>query len=175
MVLAAMLLSCSNPISDVEKFSSDKDNIGMSGKDLTMIYSDSLVIRYKVQAKEYVEFGDGEEMYREFPKGINVRSFNEEGVFEASIKAQYAKHFDKKGLWEARNAVEVQNSEGRKLNTELLYWDQIKKIIYTDKYVRITTPDGQIIEGNQGFKSDQAMKNIELTKISGEIYLSDDK
>jgi len=175
MVLTAMLLSCSNPISDVEKFSSDRGDIGMSGKDLTMIYSDSLVVRYKVEAKEYFEYGEDDGKYREFPKGIFVKSFDKVGVFEASIKAQYAKFFNKTSLWEARNAVEVENAEGRRLNTELLYWDQKKQIIYTDKYVRITTPDGQIIEGNQGFKSDQDMKNIELTKISGEIYLSDDK
>lgn len=174
MVLTAMLLSCSNTISEVEKFSSSSDNIGMTGKDLTMIYSDSLVVRYKVEAKEYIEYV-GDDEYNEFPKGIYVQSFDKDGVFEASIKSQYAKFLKKTSMWEARNAVEVQNAEGRKLNTELLYWDQNKKIIYTDKYVRITTPDGQIIEGNQGFRSDQNMKNIELTKISGEIYLSDDK
>lgn len=176
IVLSAMLLSCSNEISDVEKFSSDNDNVGLSGKDLTMIYSDSLVLRYKIIAKEYLEYeGENDEKYREFLKGVNVESFDETGDFEANIKAQYAKHFIMKDLWEARNAVEVSNAEGRKLNTELLYWDTKKGIIYTDKYVRITTPDGQIIEGNQGFKSDQNMKNIELTKISGEIYLSDDR
>lgn len=175
-MLAAMLLSCSNQISDVEKFSSDRDNVGMYGKDITMIYSDSLVVRYKIKAKEYIEHeGDEDDQYKEFPKGINVRSFDKSGAFEASIKAQYAKFFSKTEIWEARNAVEVENAEGRRLNTELLYWDMKKEIIYTDKYVRITTPDGQIIEGNQGFKSDQNMKNIELTKISGEIYLSDDK
>lgn len=175
MMLTAMLLSCSNPISEVEKYSSDSDNMGMSGKDLTMIYSDSLVVRYKVQAKEYVEYGQANEKYREFPKGIFVESFDEKGKFEASIKSEYAKFYNKTSIWEVRNAVEVRNAEGRRLNTELLYWDRNKKTIYSDKYVRITTPDGQIIEGNQGFKSDQNMKNIELTKISGEIYLSDDK
>ncbi len=170
-----MLLSCSNPISDVQKYSSDRDDVGMSGKDLTMIYSDSLVVRYKVEAKEYIEYDHDDEKYKEFPEGINVKSYDKSGVFEASIKAQYAKRFEKTQVWEVRNAVEVENAEGRRLNTELLFWDEMKHIIYTDKYVRITTPDGQVIEGNQGFKSDQDMKNIELTKISGEIYLSDDK
>ena len=55
--------------------------------------------------------------------------------------------------------------KGEGLILSLLFWDEMKHIIYTDKYVRITTPDGQVIEGNQGFKSDQDMKNIELTKI----------
>lgn len=169
-----MLLSCSNKISDVEKYSSHDDNVGMYGKDLDMIYSDSLVVRYKIKAKEYIEYGKKDDKYREFPKGIFVRSFDVNGEFEASIKAQYAKRFDKESLWEARNAVEVKSADGRQLNTELLYWDEGKGEIYTDKYVKITTPDGQVIEGNDGFKSDQNMKNIELTKISGEIYLSED-
>lgn len=176
MMLTAMLLSCSNKISEVEKYSSDNDKVGMSGKDLTMIYSDSLVVRLKVNAKEYIRYGnDDKEACEEFPKGVFLESFNEEGAFEASIKAQYAKFYGDTQIWEARNAVEVINADGRKLNTELLFWDRAKEIIYTDKYVKITTPDGQVIEGNQGFESDQNMQNIELTKISGEIYLSDDK
>lgn len=176
IVLTAMLLSCSNKISEVEKYSSDNDKAGMSGKDLSMIYSDSLVVRFKVKAKEYIRYGEEEkDICEEFPKGVFLESFDEEGAFEASISAQYAKYFGETQIWEARNAVEVINAEGRKLNTELLFWDRGKKIIYSDKYVKITTADGQVIEGNQGFKSDQDMRNIELTKITGEIYLSDDK
>ncbi len=176
IMLTVMLLSCSNKISDVEKYSSNNENIGMLGKDLTMIYSDSLVVKMKVNAKEYIRYGeDDEKACEEFPQGVFLESFDEKGLFEASIESQYAKYYGDTDMWEARNAVEVINSEGRKLNTELLFWDRSKEIIFTDKYVKITTPDGQVIEGNKGFKSDQNMQNIELTKISGEIYLSDDK
>lgn len=43
-----------------------------------------------------------------------------------SIKAKYAKKLEDEMLWEARNEVVIINAEGKKLETELLYWDMKK-------------------------------------------------
>lgn len=71
-------------------------------------------------------------------------------------------------LWEARNEVVVVNAEGKKLETELLFWDMKKEIIYSDRYVRLTA-DGQIIEGNNGFESDQNLNNPVFKNITGKV------
>lgn len=71
-------------------------------------------------------------------------------------------------LWEARNEVIVINAEGKKLETELLYWDMKKEQIYSDRYVRLTS-GGQIIEGNNGFVSDQNLEHPVFLSITGNI------
>jgi len=168
--MIAMLLSCSNDIKEVDKYSSDNKSPGIYGKDLKMLYSDSLVIRYKITAKEYVEYTENDILVREFNNGMFAESFNNQSEFEASIKAQYARFNNTTGIWTIRYGVEVVSSSGDKLNTELMYWDQKNKIIYSDKYVRVTQ-NGQVIDCANGFKSDQNLDNIEFNEISGDIVI----
>lgn len=165
-----MLLSCSNDIKEVEKYSSDNRLPGIYGKEMEMIYSDSLVLRYKIKAKEYVEYTENDIVVREFNKGVFAESFDSKSKFEASIKAQYAKYNYTTGIWTIRYGVEVVSADGHKLNTELMYWDQKNKTIYSDKYVKLTK-EGQVMECISGFKSDQNLENIEFNEISGDIII----
>ena len=108
------------------------------------------------------------EKYEEFPKGIHVLSYDPAGKMIGSIKAKYAKKLEDEMLWEARNEVVIINAEGKKLETELLYWDMKKELIYSDRYVKLSA-DGQIIEGNNGFHSDQNLNHPVFENISGSI------
>ena len=131
-----------------------------------MIYSDSAKIKYKVITPEYLKMTRGSEKYEEFPIGIYVISYDNNGGMMGSIKSKYAKKLEDEMLWEARNEVVIVNAEGKKLETELLFWDMKKEIIYSDRYVKLTS-DGQIIEGNDGFKSDQNLNNPVFYGITG--------
>ena len=77
-------------------------------------------------------------------------------------------------LWEARNEVVIVNAEGKKLETELLFWDTNKGIIYSDRYVRLTS-EGQIIEGNNGFQSDQNLEHPVFYGITGKVEVEKKK
>lgn len=170
IIMTAMLLSCSNDMKDVEKYSSDFKSSGIYAKQLEMLYSDSLIVRYKIKAKEYLEYTEGDVVVREFNKGLFAESFDKNSKFEASIKSQYAKYNTTTGIWTVKYGVEVLSSDGYKLNTELLYWDQQKGIIYSDKYVRINKA-GEIIEGASGFQSNQDLTDIEFKQVSGDIEI----
>lgn len=166
-----MLLSCSNDIKEVEKYTIRDTSSGQFGKNLVMLHSDSLVVRYKISAKEYAEKIEGGLPSREFPKGLFVEMFNSKGEFDSSIKSQYAKLDPKTKIWTVRYGVEIISSKGEKVNTELLFWDQKKKIVYSDKYVRIMTDGGTIIEGVNGFHSDENLENIEVNQVSGDLII----
>jgi hypothetical protein len=58
-----------------------------------------------------------------------------------------------------------------KLETELLYWDQPKNLIYSDRFVKITNED-QIVMGT-GFESDPKLTKRKIKKVSATIYLKD--
>ena len=163
-----MLLSCKNDIKDVNQIANDEVRPEMTGEELVMIYSDSARIKYKVITPEYLKMTQGKEKYEEFPKGIYVITYGADEQVEGSIKSKYAKKLEDEMLWEARNEVVIINAEGKKLETELLYWDMKKEIIYSDRYVKLTA-DGQIIEGNRGFKSDQNLNDPVFYGITGQV------
>lgn len=163
-----VLLSCKNDIQDVNRVAADDVRPEMTGEELVMIYSDSARIKYKVITPEYKKVTQGKEKYEEFPQGIYVISYDDAGQESGSIKSKYAKKLEDEMLWEARNEVVIINADGKKLETELLYWDMNKKLIYSDRYVKLTA-DGQIIEGNNGFKSDQDLNNPVFYGITGQV------
>ncbi len=165
---AIMLLSCKNDIKEVNKLGDVEKLPEMSGVNLQLIYSDSARIKYKVITPLYYKINRGEEQYDEFPEGIHVISYDENGKIIGEIQSKYAKKLEKEMLWEARNEVVVKNAEGKKLETELLFWDMNKEIIYSDRYCRLTS-DGNIIEGNNGFESDQNLKNPVFKNITGGV------
>ncbi len=165
---AIMLLACKNDIKEVNALVEQERRPEMTGENLELIYSDSARIKYRVLAPEYLKVNREKEKYEEFPKGIHVISYDATGKTIGSIKAKYAKKLEEEMLWEARNEVVIVNADGKKLETELLYWDMKKEVIYSDRYVRLTA-DGQIIEGNNGFHSDQNLNHPVFENISGSI------
>lgn len=165
---AIMLLACKNDITKVNTFTGQEKLPVMSGENLVMIYSDSARIRYKVMAPVYLKISEQDKKYDEFPKGIHVISYDVNGNMLASVQAKYAKKLEDEMLWEGRNEVVVMNADGKKLETELLWWDMKKEFIWTDRYVRLTA-DGQIIEGNNGFESDQNLENPIFKNITGQV------
>ena len=65
------------------------------------------------------------------------------------------------------------NEAGEKLETELLFWDQKKELIYTDRFVKITTED-QIVQG-YGLESDPRLSRRRIKKLSATIYINEEQ
>ena len=165
---AVMLLSCKNDLKDVAAIAGEGElHPVMSGINMTLIYSDSARIQYKVATPEMLQFDSEKNKYKEFPKGIHVISYEKDGTERGTVDSKYAKNLEDDMLWELRNQVVVISGE-KKLETELLFWDTKKGIIYTDRYVRLTDK-GNVIEGNNGLVSDQELENPVIKNTSGEV------
>jgi LPS export ABC transporter protein LptC len=169
----ALLLSCENSIKEVQSITNHEKIPERSGKNVEFIFTDSTRIKYRAFAVEFFEVKTEDLEYQDFPKGGKITSYDDDETVAGQIEANYAKHFISDQLWELRNKVVALSDDGKTINTELMYWDQGKQLIYSDQYVRITTDDGQVLEGI-GFSSDDKMNNITLKKVTGEVYLNDE-
>jgi LPS export ABC transporter protein LptC len=120
---------------------------------ITTLYSDSAKILIRLRAPVQQEFENGDGV---FPKGLYVEFFREDGQITSTLKANYGKQERNKDLFLVKGNVVLENLEKQeKLETEELYWDKNKDRIYTDKFVKITTPErvlmGKGLETNQSF------------------------
>ena len=99
--------------------------------------------------------------YELFPKGISVYGYTEEGSLETTIKSRKARHDtrkDKEDKWSAFGTVVIRNIvKNETMETDTIYWDQKKKEIWTDCYVKMYSPAGYM----QGFgmRSDDMARN----------------
>ncbi|WP_162428058.1 LPS export ABC transporter periplasmic protein LptC [Pontibacter pudoricolor] len=135
----------------------------MENKDVFTLYSDSakLMIRMKAPVQQEFEKGDGV-----FPKGFYVEFLQQPGKVTSTMRANYGKQTKGSELYFAKGDVQVNNIlKGEKLETEELYWDRRRRKIYTDKFVKITTPN-RVVTG-QGLQSDQNFDNYTIKKITG--------
>lgn len=120
---------------------------------------DSGEVKYKIYAPELYQFEKKDPPYWDFPKGGQIVTYNTLGEIKASIKSNYAKYLTNDKLWELRNDVEAVNQKGEVFNTEKLFLDEKKDKIYTDIFVKVTTPT-QTLTGYE-FES-----NLDLDKYS---------
>lgn len=169
--LLFVLASCSND--DIQKINVMTQNKALLpvevGENVLINYTDSGRVRAKVYAPVLKRFATEERNETEMPKGITVYFLNRFKKVESSLKARYALRYERERRMVAKNDVVVVNVKGDTLRTELLNWDEAKQLIYTDKFVRITTPD-EIITGT-GFESNAEFTKYKISKISGTFDL----
>ena len=154
LVLPASI-SCENKIPTINK--SDILRLpSATSRNHETIYTDSGKIQLVLIAPLVEKYDNADPPYIEFRSGIRVffHDGNKEPV--ARVSAKYAKYTESKTLWELKDSVIAINEGNDMLETELLFWDQKKELIYTDRFVKITNED-QIVMGT-GFESDPRLE-----------------
>ena len=172
VMLLLFMASCGKENKEVVEVTFDPENTyTLRTTDVSSLISDSGITRYRMNAKEWLVFGKAKEPYSYFPQGVYVEKFDSLFNVEASVKADTAYYWDKKGLYKLIGHVSILSQEGKKLDTSILYFDQKEDQIYTDEYFELEEGD-KIITGI-GFKSNQNMTKYKLFNSQGTFPVSD--
>lgn len=173
MVMLLLFSSCSGRNKGMGEAITERDSLPvMDTKGVTTLISDSGVTRYRINTEEWLVFDRKKPSYWAFEKGIYLEKFDSLFQVEASIQSDTAYYYDKERLWKLIGSVHIQNLKGEKFDTELLYWDQNKQKVYSDKFIRIEQPD-RIITG-RGFGSNQQMTVYTIHKPEGIFYVDEE-
>ncbi len=173
IVASTIFVSCKNDIEKVNLLTSRSNMPAFSVYGFETAYSDSGRIMIELKAKEMSRYEGKNLKYDEYRYGLSVRFFDDLGSVSATLRCSYARFLIEKELWEIRSDVEIDNiSRNEKINTELLYWDMTRELVYSDKFVRITTED-EILTGD-GFESNQDFSEWKILKPAGVISIKDE-
>lgn len=172
--MAAVLTACENDIERINLLVDDARTPKLTGTNIEVIYSDSAKVKVQILAPAYRQFTNVERPYMEFPEGIEVFFYDDSMRIESEIRANYTEYFTEERLWHATgNVVARRFDNGDALNTEELFWDERKELIYSDAYTRIQNEDG-IFYGKRGFESDQNLTNWQLKGTSGTVNVQNE-
>ena len=176
--LATMLFSCANDMEVIHKFIDPEEEPDLIGTNVEMLRSDSARLQVKMITPLWKSYESAKDVRDEFPKGLHVWLYEKTGELSAEITANWAKHDRTTDLWEARNNVVLTNVEGRKLETEQLFWDQPKGIVYSEKYTKIVESNGNMYSG-ESFSAKQDLSKYQLKNKSGvgktTIFIKDEE
>lgn len=137
-------------------------------KSLTILYSDSAVVRVRIKAPRLLTYEDGKEgARREFTEGVAVDFFDTQGEMTSHLTAKFATHYliSRKIILE--DSVVVWNNEGEKLETEELIWHEASDSIYCnpETFVKISTPLDTL--WGYGLRSNMSFTLWEIDRVTG--------
>ena len=174
VILVTMLFSCTNDMEVVNKYIDIEIEPDLVGDNVEVLYSDSARLQVKMTTPLLKRYESAKEARDEFPEGLHVWLYEKTGELKAEITANWAKQDIATGLWEARSNVVVTSADGRILETEQLFWDTKKGIVYSEKYTKITSKDGTVGTGYT-FTAKQDFSDWELKKGKATIVLEDEE
>ncbi|WP_339875558.1 LPS export ABC transporter periplasmic protein LptC [uncultured Algoriphagus sp.] len=133
--------------------------------------SDSAMVRSEIRAPKQLEFANGN---LEFPEGIEIQIFEKDGQLSTTLRADTGYFLSQENIYKGEGDVQVHNLlKDQKLQSEELFWDTRKKIIYTEKFVRVQ--NGGTFSYGSGFEADETFTNYSLKNPhDGQIPMSDD-
>ena len=167
-------VSCTNDMQVIEKFIDTEAEPDFISKNVVVLYTDSARLQMKMSAPLFKQYTSATEQRDECPEGLHVWFYEKTGELKAELTANWAKKDVATNLWEARGNVVVINNEGKKLETEQLFWDPKKEIVYSEKYTKITSPDGTVATGNT-FTTKQDFLDYKLSNAKATIMMKDEE
>lgn len=151
----------------VHKFNNRSTVPGVFTDSVTMLISDSGVIRYRVISEVWKFYDKAAEPYWYYPKKVYFEKFNDSLKTESMVSSDTAKYYLRRKLWELRKNVKIINLKGDQFETSLLYWDELSRRIYSDSFIRIEQGD-QVMMG-YGFESNDQLTVYRIKKPTGDF------
>ena len=171
-VMFVLFPACSGKDKNLAEAISKNDTLpSMSSLGVTTLISDSGITRYKIIAEEWLIYDKKNPPYWAFEKGVYLEKFDTLFHIDASIKADTAYYYEKKKLWELKSNILILSQRGDKFQTDLLYWDEKKGKIYSNKFIQIEQED-KILKG-YGFESNQDLTEYEIKNTTGIFTVED--
>ena len=170
--MSCLSSGCKNDL-DEAKLITSRANVNIeTGKNVVIRYSDHGNTKIEATAKTLTRF-NVEKPYLEFTDGIKLVFYSADRQVGTTLTADYASAVENSNIMTARKNVEVINAKGEKMNTEEIIWDEQKKIIYSNAFVKIATAD-EIIWGN-GMEANEDFTDYVIKKVIGKVKVKTEK
>lgn len=169
----AVLFACENDMQTINSLSNDESVPDETATDIEVVYSDSGRVMIKLISAKLNRY-ETDEPYIEFPEGLRLLFFDSVQNVKSELTANYGIRWEKKRMMEVKDDVVITDFEKDEiLNTEHIIWDQAKRKIYSEVFVKRTNKDGVMY--GEGFTADENLKNYTLLHPRGVFTVDDEK
>ena len=163
------LISCDE---DLTKINKNKNTNFPSQiiNNANIVQRDSGMIKLRATAPLIEKYEYIDSPYIVARKGINILFYDKKKPeTPGKISAKYAKFNEKKKFYEAKGNVKIISNENQMFAMQSVYWDQVKKVIYTKDTVFVTDKDGSTLVGANGMTAKDDFSEYTFYNNSGNI------
>ncbi|MCC5924521.1 MAG: LPS export ABC transporter periplasmic protein LptC, partial [Crocinitomicaceae bacterium] len=169
--LVGIFFSCANDLEKVKRVTHNPDSPEETSEDFHIVFTDSGFAKIEIFAGITETYAEPVRVTK-FKNGLRVNFFDANGEIASVLTSKYGEIEDDSGDIVVRDSVELFNVEKeRTLKTEVLYWNKKSDSIYTDKDVRIISPD-MILDG-VGAWTTPLFDTAHFYKPKAEVYLKE--
>lgn len=167
LALASIVVSCKSKLAQADMLDLSTTPV-QTLTDMFSVQTNNGKVEMRIEAPLMETYENDTVKLDLFPKGLSVYSYTGDGLLESLVFSDKASHrVDKRGqqddIWSAFGNVLIHNVIKREtMETDTIYWDQRRKEIWTDCYVKMYSPDG-FLQG-YGMRSDDHARNAILHK-----------
>ncbi|AEW85710.1 LPS export ABC transporter periplasmic protein LptC [Flavobacterium columnare NBRC 100251 = ATCC 23463] len=168
LIASLFFVSCENSINEVRKINiTSIKPIGEIEK-FNLKYTDSGRIKAVLISPKMLDYSTAEFPFNEFPEGLNLSVYDEMGN-KSLVTSKYAIIYNKTNLIELDQNVMITTHDGKRLETEQLYYDQKNEWFFTQKPFRFTN-NGSVING-VGIDFSKDFSHLDTQNIQGTYSL----
>lgn len=168
----AMILSCGNGTKpQVQPVKESKFPLG-EASDFELIYTDSTRVKAILTSAKNIDFSNQPFPYTEFPEGLKVTFFNNQKQ-KTILTAQYGIYYLKTNVLELKTKVNLVTHEGKKLQTDQLFWHEKEDWVFTEKPFVFTDVQQKSITKGIGMDFDKSFTQLKAHKITGILPLKE--
>jgi LPS export ABC transporter protein LptC len=172
IIFSAIMPSCRNDVQTILSLDVVDTLPELTARDIEILYSENARVKMKLVSPRLVNKTEEEDLLL-FPEGFTVFFYDSAMNLQSTIKADFGISYEKKKIMEARHNVVVENiGKQETLNTEELFWDRGKQVIYSNKFVKITSGE-QVITGD-GLNSVEPFDILEVKNPKGLIEIKEE-
>jgi len=164
--------SCVVDQADLSKYENPPIENLEEARNISVTYTDSSHIVFILKAPVLHRIYNKFSVTEEFPEGIDVTFYNKSEAPQSWLTADYAKRDQAQRTVTIEKNVVLRNNVGERLDGPELIWDEKTKEIRTDRFVKITRPDGTLVY-SYGFKSNETFTRYELNASSGRLAVEE--
>lgn len=144
----------------------------MLTSDVSTLVSDSGYTRYHITTDLWLMYDEAADPHWTFPTGLDMEKYDNDMRVDATFVCDSAVYYSNRRLWEFVGNVRMLNTAGDRFATQLLFWDQNARKVYSDSFIHIERLD-RTLEGF-GFESNESMTAYSINRPTGIFPVSPD-
>ena len=136
----ALFICCEDNTTALKEINSDRQDPIGTALNIRMVYTDSIKVQAILTAPKHIDYTNLEFRYAEFPEGLKVIFFDDQGN-ENEVLADYGILYNDTKLIDLQGNVQLKSHEGSVLTTQQLFWDAENEWLFTEQPFKFKDKD----------------------------------
>ncbi len=172
IIAITTFFSCDDSSTLLKQINTFNENPVGIAYNINMTYTDSALIKARLEAPVHLDFSHLSFKYSEFPDGLKVIFYNEQNQ-ENTVYADYGILYNQTKIVDLQGNVVLLSYDGSRLETDQMYWDAEKEWLFTEEPFLFQNNDYNLAANR--LDTNKEFSKFQTGKLSGTIAVEEKK